>query len=52
MTLADTQLKIKETEDDYQLDLYLEVTMSGGNTISVSGGSWYSNDGELMMIVG
>lgn len=39
-------------EEDYQLDLWLEVSLSTGNTISVSGGSWYSADGELQLVVG
>lgn len=39
-------------EDDYQLDLWLEVTLSTGHTVSVSGGSWYSNGGELQLVVG
>jgi len=52
VTLSGNQFQLKETADDYQLDLFLEVTMTGGNTISVNGGSWYSNGGELMLIVG
>lgn len=39
-------------EDDYQLDLWLEVTLSTGHTVTVSGGSWYSNSGELQLVVG
>lgn len=39
-------------EDDYQLDLWLEVELNTGSTISVSGGSWYSSDGELQLVVG
>lgn len=39
-------------EDDYQLDLWLEVTLSTGHTVCVSGGSWYSNSGELQLVVG
>ena len=39
-------------EDDYQLNLWLEVTLNTGNTLSVSGGSWYSNNGELQLVVG
>ena len=39
-------------EEDYQLDLWLEVTLSTGNTISVNGGSWYYNSGALQLVVG
>ena len=39
-------------EDDYQLDLWLEVALNTGHTVSVSGGSWYSNGGELQLVVG
>lgn len=39
-------------EDDYQLDLWLEVSLNTGSTISVSGGSWYSSNGELQLVVG
>lgn len=39
-------------EDDYQLDLWIEVTLNTGNTVSVSGGSWFSNNGELQLVVG
>lgn len=39
-------------EDDYQLNLWLEVTLNTGNTLSVTGGSWYSNNGELQLVVG
>lgn len=39
-------------EDDYQLDLWLEVTLNTGSTVSVSGGSWYSSDGQLQLVVG
>ena len=39
-------------EDDYQLDLWLEVSLNTGNTVSVSGGSWYNSDGQLQLVVG
>lgn len=52
MSLADISFVMPAMEDDYQLDLYLEVSLSTGNTIQVSGGSWYSNNGELLLVVG
>lgn len=39
-------------EEDYQLDLWLEVSLNTGSTLSVSGGSWYSSNGELQLVVG
>ena len=39
-------------EEEFQLDLWLEVTMNTGNTVSVSGGSWYNSDGQLQLVVG
>ena len=39
-------------EEDYQLDLWLEVKLSTGNTISANGGSWYFSDGALQLAVG
>ena len=39
-------------EEDYQLDLWLEVTLNSGSVITVSGGSWYSTDGALQLAVG
>ena len=52
MSLADISFAMPAMADDYQLDLYLEVTLSTGNTIQASGGSWYSNNGELLLVVG
>ena len=39
-------------EDDHQLDLWLEVTLSSGNPLRVNGGSWYSSNGQLQLVVG
>ena len=52
MSLADVSFVMPAMADDYQLDLVLEVTLSTGNTIQASGGSWYSNNGELLLVVG
>ena len=41
-----------EMQSDYQLDLWLMVTLTDGQTISSSGGSWYHSDQGLMMVVG
>ena len=52
LALEETSFTMPAMEDDYQLDLFLEVTLSTGNTIQVVGGSWYSNNGELLLVVG
>lgn len=39
-------------EEDHQLDLWLEVTLNTGSTISAAGGSWYSSNGALQLVVG
>ena len=39
-------------QDDYQLDLWVEVTLTSGNVISAVGGSWYYNSGDLQLVVG
>lgn len=43
---------VPEMESDYQLDLWLEITLSDGQVITSSGGSWYHSDDGLMMVVG
>lgn len=51
-SLSGISFGMPEMEDDYQLNLWLEVALSNGNTLSVSGGSWYSNNGQLQLVVG
>ena len=41
-----------EMESDYQLDLWLEITLTDGQVITSSAGSWYHSDDGLMMVVG
>ena len=52
MALTETALAMPTMSDDYQLDLYLEVVLSTGNTLQTVGGSWHSNNGELLLVVG
>lgn len=52
MAISGTSFTMPAMEDDYQLDLWLEITLNNGNKISASGGSWYSNNGELQLVVG
>jgi hypothetical protein len=50
--LSGISFEMPAMEDDYQLNLWLEVTLNTGNTLSVSGGSWYRSNGELQLVVG
>lgn len=51
-TVSGATFAMPALEEDYQLNLWLEVTLSTGSTLTVSGGSWYSNNGELQLVVG
>jgi len=39
-------------EDDHQLSLRLDVTLSNGHSLSEPAGNWYYLDGELLLAVG
>lgn len=52
MSLENTSFTMPAMADDYQLDLYLEVILSTGSSMQTAGGSWYSNNGELLLVVG
>ena len=39
-------------EDDHQLDLVLEITLSAGDPLTNNSCSWYYIDGGLTMVVG
>jgi len=49
---APAPVSMPAMEDDHQLDLWLEVTLSSGNPLRVNGGSWYSSNGQLQLVVG
>lgn len=51
-TISGQTFTMPHVEEDCQLDLWLEVVLSTGKIISVSGGSWYSSDGQLQLAVG
>lgn len=51
-TLNGLSFAMPTMQDDYQLDLWLELALSTGNTVTVSGGSWYSSNGQLQLVVG
>ena len=48
----DISFDMPKMEDDFALDLVLEVKLTDGNTMSYTSGSWYYNDGELFMVAG
>lgn len=50
--LQDITFEVPEMEDDQQLDLYLNVTLSNGQILSTSGGNWFYNDQGLLPVVG
>ncbi len=43
---------VPEMEDDQQLDLYLNVTLSNDQVLSAFGGNWFYNDQSLLPVVG
>lgn len=52
LALSGNSFSMPAMEDDYQLEVLLEVVLNTGSTVTVSGGSWFCNDGELIMVVG
>ena len=43
---------IPAMEDDQQLELKMEVTLSDGQILTAPGGNWFANGGELFLVVG
>lgn len=39
-------------EDDQQLELRMEVTLSDGQILTTRGGNWFANGGDLFLVVG
>lgn len=52
LNLTDTSFQVPKLEDDQQLSIELNVTLSNGQTLSAPGGIWFYNAGSLMMSVG
>lgn len=50
--LSGTSFEIPEMEDDQQLVLSLEITLSDGQVLTTSGGNWHYAGGELLGVVG
>ena len=52
LTLTNVSFDVSEMENDQQLILTLNVTLSNGQSLSAAGGTFYYNDGELLTAVG
>lgn len=52
IALTDTSFQAPAMEDDQQLSILLAVTLSNGQVLTANGGTWFYNDGSLMMSVG
>lgn len=52
VALTDASFQTPKMEDDQQLAIQLTATLSDGQTLTASGGTWFYNAGELMMSVG
>ena len=52
LDLSGLNFSIHVTEDDQQIALVLDVTLSNGQTLSANGGTWYCTGGELLLGVG
>ena len=50
--LTGTSFSLPELEDDQQLVLTLEVTLSDGQILTATGGNWHYAGGELLGVVG
>lgn len=50
--LTGITFEIPEMEDDQQLVLMLDVTLSDGQVLTTTGGSWHYAGGELLGVVG
>lgn len=50
--LSNLSFSVPAMEDDQQLTLALDVTLSNGQELSANGGTWYYSGGELLLAVG
>lgn len=50
--LSSPAFQIPAMEDDEQLILRLDVSLSNGQSLTAPGGTWVCNDGQLLMAVG
>lgn len=52
LELENVSFKVPEMENDQQLNLALNVTLSNGQVLNCAGGNFFYNDGELLTAVG
>lgn len=52
LDLTGTAFTVPAMEDDQQLSLRLDVTLSNGQSLTAPGGTWFYNGGELLSAVG
>ena len=50
--LSNVSFSLPAMEDDQQLTMALDVTLSNGQELSANGGTWYYSGGELLLAVG
>ena len=52
LQITSSAFQVPEMEDDQQLSLRLDVTLSNSQALSAPGGTWFYNDGQLLLAVG
>lgn len=52
LELSDQAIPLPELAEDDYLDLWLEITLSDGRTLSTAGASWYNGPDGLFLVVG
>ena len=52
LEISDQTVPLPELEEDDYLDLWLEVTLSDGRTLSTAGAGWFSSPDGLFLVVG
>lgn len=50
--IAGIQFTVPTLTDEQQMDIRMDVTLSDGQTLTTSGGSWFYSNGELILVVG
>lgn len=52
LDISGASFQIPALEDDQQVDLRLDATLSNGQSLTAPGGSWFYNGGELFLAAG
>ena len=50
--IAGIHFTVPALEDDQQMSIRMDVALSDGQTLTTSGGSWFYNGGDLVLVVG